>query len=139
MGAVTPLIIYHEYISLNFPKTKLHRLAKNIYTNEKVSSKSTVSLVLCSDYRIKKLNSDYRDINRPTDVLSFCFGDSDLLGEIYISLQRATVQSRRYGLSYDDEIVRLFVHGMFHLLGYDHMEKSERTIMETKERKYFMI
>ncbi len=136
---MVPLTIYHEYISLPFPKTRLQQLAKKIYTNEKVPPESSVSLVLCSDYRIKKLNSDYRDIHRSTDVLSFCFGDSDLLGEIYISLQRAAVQARRYGLSYDDEIIRLFVHGMFHLLGYDHMEEPARTIMEAKERKYFKI
>jgi probable rRNA maturation factor len=139
MPPAVPLTIYHQYTSMPFPAARLQQLAKNIYTKEKVSLSSSTVLVLCSDYRIKKLNSDYRDVHRPTDVLSFCFGDPDLLGEIYISLQRAAVQARRYGLPYDDEIVRLFVHGMFHLLGYDHIEESQRTIMEAKERKYFKV
>jgi probable rRNA maturation factor len=66
-------------------------------------------------------------------------GDSDLFGEIYISLERAKVQSRRFGITYDDEIIRLFVHGFFHLLGYDHQGIKERELMESKERNYIKL
>ncbi len=69
-------------------------------------------------------------------MLSFPFGDPDLLGEIYISLQRARVQSKKYGLTYEQEIRRLFVHGLFHLLGHDHHEEAEREAMEFKEHRY---
>lgn len=139
MNGVVPLTIYHQYTSLPFVSRKLKQIAKKIYTGEKVPASGAVSLVLCSDYKIKKLNSDYRGKNRPTDVLSFCFEEPDFLGEIYISLQRAKVQAARYGFSYEDEIIRLFVHGMFHLLGYDHLEEAQRKIMEAKERRYFKV
>jgi probable rRNA maturation factor len=69
-------------------------------------------------------------------VLSFCFGDDDLLGEVYISPQRAAVQARRYGVSYEDELKRLLVHGLLHLMGYDHIKRAERAVMEAKERGY---
>lgn len=69
-------------------------------------------------------------------MLSFPFGDPDLLGEIYISLQRARVQSKRYGYTYEQEIKRLFVHGLLHLLGHDHYEVAEREAMEVKEQLY---
>ncbi len=139
MRATVPLTIYHQYTSLPFDSRKLKQIAKKIYTGEKVPISGAVSLVLCSDYKIKKLNNDYRGKNRPTDVLSFCFEEPDFLGEIYISLQRAKVQAARYDFTYEDEIIRLFVHGMFHLLGYDHIEEAQRKIMEAKERKYFKV
>jgi probable rRNA maturation factor len=85
---------------------------------------------------IKKLNANYRNKNKPTDVLSFELKDVDMFGEIYISLQRATIQARRFGISYDEEILRLFVHGLFHLQGYDHEIESEREKMEKMEQKY---
>ena len=75
-------------------------------------------------------------MNRVTDVLSFPFNDVDFLGEIYLSLQRAKVQAMRFGFLFDDEIERLFVHGMLHLLEYDHITDSERIQMEKKEREY---
>ena len=114
-------------------------MTRRIYEGEKVNREQKINLILCSDYTIRKLNREYRNIDRATDVLSFPFGEPDFLGEIYISLQRAKVQARRYGISYNDEIVRLFVHGTFHLLGYDHIIESERLEMEKMERKYIKI
>jgi probable rRNA maturation factor len=139
MGTSGPLTICHQYTSLPCPASKLKSLVKKIYTTEKIPTGRSVTLILCSDYRIRKLNAEYRKIDRPTDVLSFCFEDNDFLGEIYISLQRAKVQAKKYMLTYDDEIIRLFVHGMFHLLGFDHLEDNERKKMETKEQKYFKV
>jgi len=139
MTKFNPLTIFHQYKSLSVPEEQIIKMAKKIYTGEKVPYIRAASLILCSDYRIHKLNAQYRHIDRATDVLSFCFEDEDFLGEIYISLQRAKVQARRYGLSYEEEITRLFVHGMFHLLGYDHIKEKDRLLMERKEREYFKV
>lgn len=139
MGISGPLTICHQYTPLSCPTSTLKLLTKNIFSKERISVDRSVTLILCSDYRIRKLNAEYRKIDRPTDVLSFCFEDDDFLGEIYISLQRANVQAKRYMLTYNEEVSRLFVHGMFHLLGFDHLEDNERKIMETKERKYFKV
>ncbi len=114
--------------------TELRQCACRIYKQERVSPARAVSLVFCSDYIIRSLNAGYRNIDRATDVLSFGFDDPDLLGEIYISVERAAVQSRRYGSSLREEILRLFIHGLFHLLGYDHEAESDRAKMEKKER-----
>ena len=127
---------HHSYKKLKYPKKLLSDTAEKIFKNEKVTLSQTIDVILCSDYYIKKLNSDYRNIEKTTDVLSFSFNDPDFLGEIYISLQRAKVQSEEYGNSYNQEILRLFVHGMFHLLGYDHETESEGKIMRRKESRY---
>lgn len=133
------LVIHHQYTRLPYPEERLLEIAEIIYKTEKISLNKKTNLVLCSDYYIRKLNRQYRDLDKVTDVLSFEIGDSDLLGEIYISLERVRVQARRFGITYDDEIIRLFVHGMFHLLGYDHQDSKEREVMESKERIYIKL
>jgi probable rRNA maturation factor len=116
----------------------LRETATAVYSGENIGKNEAVTLILCSDYMIRKLNRRYRKIDRATDVLSFPFGDPDLLGEIYISLQRAKVQAKRYGLTYDEELKRLLIHGLLHLIGYDHHKKSDKEAMEAKERYYNM-
>ena len=111
-----------------------------------------VSITLTDDTTIHKLNKEYRGIDRPTDVLSFAFLESDepeiinndtdeavdSLGDIIISVERAESQAVDYGHSLRREIVFLTVHGMLHLLGYDHMEEADRLEME-KEQEYIMF
>lgn len=139
MPVQTQIMIHHQYESLPSPAAALKKMGKKILKKENVAAGRTISVVLCSDYMIKKLNTTYRKKEKPTDVLSFCFDDDDFLGEIYISLQRAKVQARRFGLTYDDEVMRLFVHGMIHLLGYDHIKDNDRIVMEAKEKQYFNV
>lgn len=127
----------HDYRPLPFPRKLLNQIADKIYNNEKKIRNKSVDVVLCSDYKIRKLNKKYRKIDRTTDVLSFPFEENNFLGEIYISLQRATAQARRYNVSYAEEIGRLFIHGLFHLLGYDHKTKKNRKLMESYERRYY--
>lgn len=93
-------------------------------------------IIVDNDY-IHKLNKEYRHIDRPTDVITFALEDSHdmtyddfrLLGDIYISLDKARNQAIEYGHSFKREICFLAVHGFLHLLGYDHMEKEDEKIM----------
>jgi len=128
--------IIHHYEALPCPTAPLAAAAKAVYRREGVSPAQATSVVLCSDYLIRKLNRKYRKIDKATDVLSFHIGDADLLGEVYISLQRAKVQARRYGVSYEDELKRLLIHGLLHLVGYDHIKPADRAVMEARERLY---
>ncbi|MCL2689294.1 MAG: rRNA maturation RNase YbeY [Chitinispirillia bacterium] len=130
--------IIHKYKSLPCLNKLLINTATRVYEGEGVETNRTTTLILCSDYFIRKLNREYRGKDKPTDVLSFEFGDDDLLGEVYISLQRAKVQARAYGLTYEEELKRLLVHGLLHLMGYDHIKKTERAVMEEREKRYFI-
>ena len=91
---------------------------------------------------IHNINRDYRHIDRPTDVISFAFldgtegkdkifqsGEMVVLGEIYISFDKAREQAVSYGHSLDRELKFLFVHGILHLLGYDHMTPEDEKVM----------
>lgn len=118
-----------------FPKKALLSCIAAIAHEFSILNRSQVNVIFCSDYRIRQLNRTFRKIDKPTDVLSFTFDDDDFLGEIYISIQRAVVQSRRFETTYTDEMRRLLVHGIFHLLGFDHIKKKDRHVMELCEQR----
>ena len=99
-----------------------------------------LSLLLCDDAFILPLNRDYRGKDRPTDVLSFSQreeGDPDdpVLGDVIISIERAQEQADERGHALGVELALLLVHGILHLLGYDHEEEEEAEEMEAKERE----
>lgn len=107
---------------------------------EKVGQVSFNIIIVDNDY-IWKLNKEYRKIDRPTDVITFALEDYEdikyedfrLLGDIYISLDKAKEQAIEYGHSFKREICFLAVHGFLHLLGYDHMKLDEEKIMFGKQ------
>lgn len=131
------IVFFHEYRSSPFPRKQLNRTAQMFFHREKKVRDRRVNVILCSDYRIRKLNAKYRNCDRTTDVLSFPFDDEDLLGEVYISLQRAVVQAGYYRISYADEVNRLLIHGLAHLLGFDHTTEKGRKEMESYEKRYY--
>lgn len=94
-----------------------------------------VSIILESDPFITRLNQEYRGINSPTDVLSFEMGYNDpesgrkYLGDIVISMDSAIRQAAARKIEIADEVTLLLVHGLLHLLGFDHVETQERKEM----------
>jgi probable rRNA maturation factor len=132
----SPLSIVHDYRKLPCPRSQLLRIARLIYDSEAIDMENQTIVILCSDYRIRKLNRRFRDVDRATDVLSFNYYEPDLLGEIYISAHRARIQAKRYGVSYTEEVRRLYIHGMLHLLGYDHEMEADARRMRQKEEYY---
>lgn len=70
------------------------------------------------------MNRRFRERHAPTDVLAFDFEEEDFLGEVYISLDRAREQAKEYGVDEKEELRRLVVHGLLHLLGYNHEEMT---------------
>ena len=103
-----------------------------------------LSLILCGPITIRKINREYRNIDAVTDVISFALLDSEdtieyedrvELGDIFINRNRVLSQAEEYGHSVKREFVFLFVHGLLHLLGYDHMNEEEEKIMFDLQKK----
>ena len=92
-----------------------------------------VSIVLTDDAEIHEINKAYRNVDRPTNVLSFELGDDVLLGDIYISYDTVKREAKQAGISFHNHVAHMVVHGMFHLLGYDHISDDEAVLMEMKE------
>jgi probable rRNA maturation factor len=98
-----------------------------------------VTVVLCDDKEIQRLNRRYRDKDKATDVLSFDVGDGltagEPFGDVVISVEMARRQARAYGASLVEEMQRLIVHGTLHLCGYDHHERREAARMHALTRR----
>lgn len=105
-----------------------------------------LSLVICGRKTIRNINRDYRKIDRVTDVISFACIDSEddfgdeyednfYLGDIFINTERVKSQAKAYGHSIKREFVFLFVHGLLHLLGYDHMNEEDEKVMFGFQKK----
>ncbi len=100
---------------------------------------SILDIYITDDNEIKELNKHYRQKDKPTDVLSFNINefieDTYYLGEIVISHETAQRQALEYGVSLEQELTRLLVHGIVHLMGYDHelSEEDNKTFFEKQE------
>lgn len=113
------------YIAIKFEDVK------NVYFN----------VIIVDNEYIRNINKTYRNIDRETDVISFALEDNEkenlanirLLGDIYISIDKAISQSIEYGHSLSREISFLAVHGFLHLLGYDHIKKEDEKVMFSKQ------
>ncbi len=93
------------------------------------------SIILTNDAEIHTLNREYRNIDKPTNVLSFELGDDILLGDIYISLDTVLREARAQGISVEAHTAHMVVHGVLHLLGFDHLDDAQAATMEGKEIK----
>lgn len=122
--------------------TNMERVIDEVSRELKVKN-GLVSFVFVDNKKIREINKEYRGIDRETDVISFAFMDEDInpdtdytnYGEIYISLEKTLSQSLEYGHSFDRELCFLTVHGLLHLLGYDHMTKEDENVMFSLQDK----
>ena len=128
-------------IKLPIDKNLLLHAAQLTLDIENVSQESSLSVVIGDDKLLKKLNSQYRQIDSATDVLSFPSGELDpdtnmrYLGDVVISLARAEYQASFGGHRLEDELQLLVVHGVLHLLGYDHEEAADKKKMQAAQDK----
>ena len=115
------------------------------YVLKRENKKGVISLVIVGTARIKRLNKKYRKKNRATDVLSFSpkaksefreIQEENFLGEIVICPRVIKKTARRQGSVFDKELARVLIHGILHLLGYDHLKEKDAKIMQEKEDKY---
>ena len=107
-----------------------------------------VSILLTEDKYIRRLNQEFRSIDQSTDVLSFpqnadedpCIPEKIILGDIAVSLDIAKVQAKEHGLDFKEEVILLLIHGILHLLGYDHeISEQEEKQMRNKTRELFKL
>lgn len=129
---------------------------------EKCPYEAEVNVILTDDEEIRRINREFREIDRATDVLSFPMGDYEtpsdferleefpedyfnpetgelLLGDIVISVDKVKEQAEKYGHSAARELAFLVAHSMLHLCGYDHMEEDERLVMEKKQEEILSL
>ena len=135
--------IYNETDEEFLYEDIIKKVSNKALETEKVE-KASCSIIIVDNSYIHKLNKEYRGIDRVTDVISFALEDEKsmvipdeirLLGDIYISLDKAKEQAKEYGHSLERELCFLAVHGLYHLLGYDHETEEEAEVMFKKQEE----
>jgi len=141
-GIVNTYEIFNETDKkLDNEMDKLYELLDFTLKREKLENVEFNIIFVDSD-TIHEINKSYRNVDRVTDVISFALEDNKtielehrLLGDIYICIEKAEEQAIEYGHSFLRELSFLTIHGLLHLLGYDHMEKEEEEIMFKKQEE----
>lgn len=120
-------------------KRAMTTLAKKVLAAESASGRS-LNILYCRDNDIMRLNARFKKSRKTTDVLAFDLRDSeepDFLGEIYVNLQQARRQAKKHGIQYLEEVKRLTVHGVLHLLGYRDHDPCSCERMWLRQEGYF--
>ena len=143
-------LVQIEYVDIEPNKEYedlINRVVKRCFEIEDLLSKKLyISITLTTPAQIKKINEQYRNIDKETDVLSFTMFEKDeinkisgenpdVLGDIVISIERVEEQAKEYGHSFERELAYMVVHGFYHLMGYDHEKEEDKIQMRAREEK----
>ena len=144
-------IVYKDIEENNEYEEIIKKEIERCYKEENLeNSKLFIPITLSDPENIQRINKEYRNIDKPTDVLSFPmfekeeldkkianndFGYEDILGDIIISIKRVEEQAEEYGHSFERELSYMVVHGFYHLMGYDHIREEDKIKMRPKEEK----
>ena len=134
-------ISYNEVEKEANEESIIQSVVQTVLKLEKIKHSVDVYITLTNNEEIHKINKEYREVDRPTDVLSFPMYEredieklreektneiEEILGDIIISIPKVKEQAEEYGHSYERELAYLTTHGMVHLLGYDHLDEGEQ-------------
>ncbi len=132
-------IDYNKKIPCPISKKLLQKSAR-MAANRESKIKGAVEVTVVGEKEIKKINHKYRGISKVTDVLSFAWGEggkvkSGLLGELYICYPQIVRQAREFNVGAREEFIRMFIHGLLHLVGYDHTTAAKAKKMFSLQEK----
>ena len=132
------IISLDEGIDIEKPlNNKLNKIVSTILDQEKMSD-CVINLRLLNDKEMRKLNMQFRQKDKTTNVLSFPNDDISVtqtknIGDIAISVEYVKEEAKKEGKTFDDHIIHMLAHGVYHILGYDHENNENAMIMENKE------
>ena len=126
--------VYPEVVLPDY-ETVIKNVIEAALDYEKCPYEAQVYVLLTDNEEIHQINREHRQIDRPTDVLSFPMLSYEKAGDIIISMDKVKEQAKAYGHSNTRELAFLVAHSMLHLMGYDHMVEEERIVMERKQEE----
>ena len=149
--------VYYEEIEKIDEESLIRNVVETVLKEEGVKKEVEVYITLTHNDNIRKINAEHRNIDKPTDVLSFPMFEREeipmlkkessseegqvetMLGDIIVSVEKVREQAEEYGHSFKRELAYLVTHGMLHLLGYDHMIEQEKVVMRKREEEILAI
>lgn len=128
--------IFNQYDEVNDYKKIIKYILKQAVKVLRIKERMIVNVILVDNHKIQELNNGYRNIDKPTDVLSFVNDSYDKeIGDIFISLDKTKEQALTYGHSFARELAFLVTHGFLHCLGYDHLTEADELEMFDLQNK----
>lgn len=100
---------------------------------------TTLNFIFCSDQYLHKINVDYLNHDTYTDVITFPYGTAPIEGDIYISIDRITENATSFGDAFEQELHRVIIHGVLHLMGYGDKNPEDKKEMTFKENQYLSM
>ena len=133
------ILLSTNHPHLRFPSKEVLRTFKIIYKKER-KKYPALAVIFTNNRFIRKINKEFLSHDYITDVIAFPSGeDGDIEAEIYINLDAARNQAKKYNVTYTQEVRRLLIHGALHLLGYSDKAQRERNKMSVREELYLAI
>lgn len=145
-------VLVDEGVEAGVEPVWLEDVAQRVLAAEKISAKTEAGIVVTGQEMVQQLNRDYRQLDEPTDVLAFSTREEadgsrfilapdglSHLGEVIISYPQAQIQAEEHGHSLKKELTILLIHGLLHLLGYDHEESDDERRMQAREKELLSL
>jgi len=135
-----PILFYHEDVTpLKLERKKIKSWISSVITKEskKVGS---INFIFCSDDYLLQVNRQYLEHDYYTDIITFDYVEGKIIsGDIFVSVDRVADNANKFLVSFDEELRRILVHGILHLLGYPDKQPEEKKLMTEKEDQYLAI
>ncbi len=131
--------INNEQSLKKIDEEKIKKICEHVIINEYKDDDFELNLLITDNERISYFNENYRHKSEPTDVLSFEYGlEESVIGDIVISVETIETQAPLFNNSFEQEFYYILIHGLLHILGYDHVDDEEnKKIMFNKQDEYF--
>lgn len=136
------IFVANAHPSLEVDDERLRSVASMVLCKEN-RCRGDVNIILATDEDLRKMNEEYLGRDYPTDVMAFPMAGDEhpqagdtVVGEIYVSLDRAQQQAQEYSVTFIQEVERLVIHGLLHLCGYDHEEETAADLMRAREDQF---
>jgi len=120
----------------NYPQNKIKRGVKDLIEKES-GVVGDISIIFCSDQYLLKINREFLKHDFYTDIITFDYVlENNISGDLFISIERIEDNSKRYQISFEEELIRVIFHGILHLCGYEDKSKEDKETMRNKENYY---
>ena len=133
--------IKYLFEDITFPKKSLVPKYRFInYIESKNKKAQSISFIFCSDNYLQKINSEFLNHKDLTDVITFNYSEkTNLAGDIFISAERVKENSKIYNVKFKEELARVMIHGILHLIGYNDIKEKEKALMRTLENEFLKL
>ncbi len=130
--------IKYLFEHVNIPKSKLYPKYKFIdFIKQKNKHTHSISFIFCSDNYLQKINAEFLNHEELTDVITFNYTKKkDLSGDIFISIERVKDNAKNYKVNFKEELARVMIHGVLHLIGYNDKTEKEKKLMRALENEF---